>query len=662
MKKLYVIVIVFFCVKLNAQRKYFADRYFNEFAYSKSAELFENIFKKGDSTAHVISRIGDSYYNNAQYEKAEEWYQKLLSVPNDTLSTEYYFKYAQTLKSIGKVEESDKWMLKFRDVKNQDSRPQELLENRDYFVEYTNKKSVFINIHNLSTNTEYSDFGGFIFDDKLFFASSKPLNIKSQKIYKWNNQPFLNIYEANQINQSETNQFIDLADPDKFDIVNSKYHESNIIFTNDGNTIYFTRVNYNGKNLGKDEENTVNLKIYRSKKVDDKWTQEVELPFNSDEYSVGHPALSLDEKTLYFVSDMPGSIGQTDLYKVNISDDHNTYSEPVNLGSTINTEGKEMFPYIGHNNTLYFSSNGLLGLGALDVFESKIENGSFSEPVNLGVPVNSPMDDFAFVINKDLTNGYFSSNRAEGKGDDDIYSFILYEVEEPKEPEVCYESIAGIVRDKRTNEVLPNAKVRLLNEKGELIKETVSKDDGSYTFENINCAISTFTLNGNKIDYRPDRKSVKTTALKDNIAEADLYLTPLIVGNQIVIKPIYFDFDKYYIRQDAAYELENIVDVMNNHPEMIIKIESHTDSRGSNSYNRILSDRRAKSTRDHIISRGIAANRIQSAIGYGEDQLLNHCNDANRYKCSEEEHQLNRRSYFYIVKGAPNVNVIEQQE
>ena len=189
----------------------------------------------------------------------------------------------------------------------------------------------------------------------------------------------------------------------------------------------------------------------------------------------------------------------------------------------------------------------------------------------------------------------------------------------------------------------------------------LSNKDGSYSFDVLTCEVENYTLKGEKLDFRPDMKKFQTKKVtdKNNITKIDLNLSlvPLIIGNQIVIKPIYFDFDKSNIREDAKYELENIVTVMTNHPEMVIKIESHTDSRGSRNYNRSLSDRRAKSTKAYLHTQGIEIHRIQSATGFGEDNLLNHCDDANRYKCTEEEHQQNRRSYFYIVSGAGNVKV-----
>ncbi len=647
-----VLLIYFLCIvnlAVFSQRKYAADRYFNEYAYKKSAELYRVLYEKGDDSKLVISRLGDSHYYNTESEEAEKWYALLMDKYKSEVSPEYFFRYAQALKSNGKIEESDIWLRKLSEVKGEDSRGLKLKKNKNYFVEYSNRKKTFVNVNNLSINTEYSDFGGFIYGDKLYYASTKPEGTKfDKKIYKWNDQPFLNIYLAEERFSDTVNEGLELDNVAKFPDINTKYHESNIILTQDGNTAYFTRDNYDGDKVRGDKNRVTHLKIYRSNLVDGKWTNLKELSFNSDVYSCGHPALSADEKTLYFVSDMPGGIGATDIYKVGI-DEEGKCSIPVNLGKTINTEGREMFPFVDQENTLYFSSDGHLGLGALDIFESKIKNESFSKPVNLGAPINGALDDFSFVISDDKSYGYFSSNRKGGKGDDDIYSFVIYR---------CKEDITGVVTDSRSGEPIPGVLVRLIDEKGAPIHQQTTKENGRYTFKDIDCE-NNFTVTASKDDYRNNQKETATQDVNKKSITADLVLESLIIegtkDSQIVINPIYFDFDLYNIREDAEYELEHIVTVMKNHPDMVIKIESHTDSRGTKLYNRNLSTNRAQSTRNYLISRGITSNRIESAKGYGEDQLLNRCDDIHQKSCSEEEHQQNRRSYFYIVKGGKNV-------
>lgn len=620
------------------QRKSIADRFFNEFAYVKSAELYERIYNKGDDSQEVLGRLGDSYYYNADFLIAEKWYEKLFKKYENTVNSSYIFRYAQTLKSNGKVKESDKWILKLNKIKKDDSRVNQLEKNLDYFVEYINKKQTYVNVNNLSVNTKYSDFGGFIFNDELYYSSTKPIDAKDKRLYKWNNQPHLNIYKAKE-NFDLDNNILDIKEERRITSLSSLYHESNVVITSDNKTMYFTRTNSEEEELKQGKNKEANLKIYKAENIDGKWSNITSVSFNNDDYSTGHPALSPDEKTLYFVSNMPNGFGLTDLYKVAILAD-GSFSKPQNLGNKINTEGREMFPFIGEDGTLYFASDGHLGLGALDVFETKKVNENYSNPVNLGPPVNSPYDDFSFVINKKRNNGFFSSNRKEGKGDDDIYSFIVDE---------CKIDVSGKVLDKNTNQLVEKATVKLVDIKGVVLDQKETKSDGSYIFKEVDCD-KKFSIVVSKEDHKGDNKTMNSLEKNKENIEVDLKVEGLIVEDKIVISPIYFDFDQYDIREDAASELDHVVSVMKNHPTMVIKIESHTDSRGNNNYNKFLSDKRAKSTRDYIVSKGVAFERIESAIGYGEEQLLNNCNDENKEKCTKEEHQKNRRSYFYIVK------------
>ncbi|CAL2102248.1 OmpA-like domain-containing protein [Tenacibaculum sp. 190130A14a] len=646
---LQILICILFTTITFGQRKYAADRYFNEFAYKKSTELYKVIYEKGDDSYLVLSRLGDSHYFNFEFDLAEKYYNKLMNSYMSVASPKHIFRYSQVLKTNGKVKESDKWLFKLKNIGN-DSRAEALEKNEDYFVEYSNKPKTYINIHNISSNTKYSDFGGFLYKNGFYFASAKPKSEKDKKLYRWNRQPFLNIYKTEKKEVKE-NKVLEVEDANMINELSSKYHESNLIITKDGKKAYFTRDNFDGKRLQGDKDRVSHLKIYSVERIGDVWGNIQELPFNSKDYSCGHPALSPDERTLYFVSDMANGYGGTDIYKADILG-NNTFGEPVNLGKSINTEGREMFPFMGNNGTLFFASDGHLGLGALDIFESKKENNRFTSPVNLGSPVNGPFDDFAFVINDEHTYGFFSSNRKGGEGDDDIYSFTIYN---------CKEDIKGIVSDSRTGEPISEVLVQLMNSKGEPIEEQRTRGAGEYLFKKIDCE-KNFVVVVSKENYRNAKKDTKTLDINKETVVENIQLESLIVENQIVINPIYFDFDLHNIREDAEYELEHIVSVLNNNPDLIIKIESHTDSRGTKEYNKTLSSNRAKSTRDYIISRGINADRIESAIGYGEDKLLNDCDDANQSKCTEEEHQKNRRSYFYIVKRGDNIKVTNQKK
>jgi outer membrane protein OmpA-like peptidoglycan-associated protein len=611
-----------------------ADKFFDNYGYVKAIELYEKAVKKGENSVHVLTRLGDAYYNNSNSEKAAYWYGEALK-ESDKIDATYLYKYIQSLRSIGNYEEADKWFKELSATQQGDSRlkgydPDEV----DIYNKFTSKKEdIIVKIKNVPFNTENSDFGSYIFNNTLYFASA---NDNGEKVYNWNKEPFLDLFQVT-ITDDANERVYGPASEINAEDVNSIYHEASIAVTNDGKTLYFTRDNVNKrKKLKFDNEGTTHLKIYKASLKDEKWGDVIELPFNDDVFSTGHPALSTDNKTLYFVSDRDGGFGQTDIYSVSIYDDA-TYSEPKNIGEKINTEGREMFPFIAQDSTLYFSSDGHLNLGLLDIFKVDLSENELSEPENMGAPYNSGYDDFAFFIESENQKGYFSSNRPNGKGSDDIYSFNATP---------CKQEVTGIARDRKTNLILADVTVRLIDESGKVIEELLTEDGGAYTFM-VDCE-KTYTIVGSTPDYKDDKTSVTTTDENEKEHIADLYLEPLILDNQIVINPIFFDFDKSNIRTDAQYELESIIDVLRKHPDMVIKIESHTDSRGRDRYNLKLSDRRAKSTRDYIISRGIDANRIESAIGYGETQLLNKC--SNGVKCTAEEHQLNRRSYFYIIK------------
>ena len=647
-------------INVKAQSRRVADRYFDEFSYVQSAELYKAlVVTKGDSTKHVLSRLADSYYNNANIEEALIWYKLLVRKYKNEVSDKYLFRYAQVLRSNGNYKKSDSIFLELSKKDGKNNREVEL-KNVDYLLDYSNTEGKRIGVRNLAINTPFSDYGGFILDGNVYFSSSAPKeDDKKQRIYKWNNQPFLNIYKAKESIESLEENVKDtvLVLYDKQILphpITTEYHEGKPVFTKDGKTIYFTRNNFDGKRINRDKKRSVNLKIYKASLINGVWDNVKELPFNSDEYSVGHPALSADEKKLYFVSNKPGGYGGSDIYKTEIKE-NGEYGDPINLGEQINTSDNERFPFVGNDNTLYFSSDGHLGLGLLDIFQTKILNDSiYSKVTNLGAPFNSNRDDFAFYIDEEGKKGFFSSNREKGKGDDDIYSFYIYQ-------DICQKQISGTIVDTKQGEEIPDAVLKLINENGETIEETISDSYGKYTFSKVPCDLK-FVIAASKFDHRSDQTTIETKGKTGDIIKVNLKLTPLIIGDQIVINPVYFDFNQSIIRDDAEYELENIITVMKNHPEIVIKIESHTDSRGNDAYNKKLSDSRAKATRDYIISRGINKSRIESAIGYGEEKLLNNCNNTNQNKCTEEEHQVNRRSYFYIVSGSEFIKVKQQAE
>ena len=389
-----------------------------------------------------------------------------------------------------------------------------------------------------------------------------------------------------------------------------------------------------------DEDKIIRLKIYRASRSGDTfWTNVEELPFNHDSYSVAYPALSKDEKRLYFSSDMPGTIGMSDLWYVDILEDGN-FGKPINLGGSINTEAREAFPYISDKNKLYFSSDGHLGLGGLDVFVTQLdEEGGSGDVINLGEPINGSLDDFGFIINEEKRMGFYTSNR-EGDGgsiNDDIYGII----------EKCDITITGNVTDEDTGHPIPGAMVTLMDGDNNYVTSMVVGENAIFSFM-AECD-SKYSIIGTKKDHKPDEKIVKTPnetgTINIPLVLKNLGCPPDDLGCRLELLPIYFDYDRYNIRPDAAVELAKIVAALKEFPEMNIHIESHTDSRGNDTYNELLSEKRAQSTLNWIVEQGIDRSRL-SAKGYGEKRLLNEC--SNDVKCTEEEHQLNRRSMFII--------------
>jgi outer membrane protein OmpA-like peptidoglycan-associated protein len=494
-------------------------------------------------------------------------------------------------------------------------------------------------IKNLDINTEESDFGtAFLGKDRIIFAAPTDNTMIVKKTWKDNGQQFLDLYTGLITGDRQ------LIDKKRMPgDVNTKYHEAGVAVTKDLKTIYYTANNFYQKEYLTDSSGVNNLQLFRaSLDVEGKWTMKEKLPFNNVEYSIGHPALSHDDKKLYFVSDIPGGYGSVDIYVVDINDD-GSFGEPVNLGERINTEKRDMFPYIGKDNILYFSTDGRDGYGELDIFASKIYDNTVAQPINLEAPVNSSFDDFSFIIDDEKDRGFFSSNRDEGKGDDDIYSFLAL----PGLYFHCTQEITGVVRSESSGEPIPGATVELRTQDGDVVESTTANSsDGTYTFYKAICD-STYVIVGMNKGYLNDEQTVNTANDVDtNAVRLDLNLPDQFVSNKVNINTIYFDFDKFNIRPDAAKELDKVVQVMKEYPELLIEAGSHTDSRGKDKYNMKLSERRAKSTVDYIVSKGIDASRI-TFQGYGETELVNKC--SNDVKCTDDEHQLNRRTEFKIA-------------
>jgi outer membrane protein OmpA-like peptidoglycan-associated protein len=509
-------------------------------------------------------------------------------------------------------------------------------------LNYAQNKQERYSIKNLSINNAYSNFGtSFFGTDKMIFAAPAKRNYIINNTWKPNGQPFLDLYEGTISANGE------ITNVKKFSPkINTKFHEADVTFTKDKKTVYFSRSNYYNGKYRKDTLGINRIKMFKASVAPNNgWTNIESMPFNSDNYSTGQPTLSEDGKTLYFVSDMPGTLGSKDIFKVAVNDD-GTYGKPVNLGPEVNTPGREMFPFIDGNNDLYYSTDGRPdGRGMLDIYVNRITSDGILPAVNLGDNINSDKDDFAFIIDKDKRSGYFSSNRINGKGDDDIYYFheeipLVYE---------CNQTLTIIVKSKKTGEIVPDADLKIYKGSELLVEGEKTNEQGEFIY-NTDCETS-YRIEASKKYFIPVSKEIKTSNKNKENKKIELILPIdefVVLRDKVMIdiNTIYFDYDKFNIRRDAALELDKVVAIMKKYPKLIVECGSHTDSRGPDEYNNILSEKRAKATVDYIVSKGIAPNRI-TGKGYGETQLTNNC--SNGVKCTEEAHQLNRRTEFVIA-------------
>lgn len=620
-----------------------ANKKFNQLAYIDAIEIYKDLVAQGFESFEVYNKIAGAYYYNGKYSQAEEWYAKITEKYRDSVDDEHYFRYSQTLRAIQEYDRADEMMKIFVQKSGNDFRAKLFVKNTDYVSVEGYRESLYSIEIIRSMNSRYSDFGPSYYNGSVIFASARDTGVFFRRVHKWNNQPFLDLYTST-IKEDGA-----MAPPQLFDKkLNTKFHESTTTFSKDGKTMYFTRNNFTDGEFKKSSDGINKLKIYKStKNKNNEWSEAVELPFNGEDFATAHPALSNDGKTLYFTSDREGSVGLSDIWKVSVNND-GTFGEPENLGKPINTEGRDTFPFMSETGNLYYATDGYPGLGGLDIF---VTNPSSEEITvrGLGDPVNSSGDDFAFIIKDSLQTGFFSSSRKRGMGSDDIYRFVAKEKPEPR----CDVSIKGFITDKATSLPITDAKVQLIDSDNQVLEEVEVNEEGLYKFTLV-CSTN-YLVRANSKKYYSNEVIVITPAEPETLQkdiELELRLTEVGVGDDLAkvlgLNPIYFDYNKADIRPDAALELTKVISAMRQVPGMVIEVRAHTDSRGKDSYNLSLSDRRAKSTVAYIVSQGIGIERI-TGKGYGETQLVNRC--ANNVDCTPEEHQLNRRSEFIVVNN-----------
>lgn len=622
MKKLYILLsFVVGSSTLSAQNKdtETADKLYKRLEYVDAAEQYNKLVEKGKADPYVYKQLAESYYNVFNTKEAARWYAKAVETDQDA---ETYYRYAQMLKAEGRYEDSNKQMQKFAAMAPGDQRAIAFKADPNYLPKLKSQSKLF-DEKALAINSDKSDFGAVLTNDNiLYFASARN---GARKKYGWNEEPFLDLY------QSVNNADGTFAEPTTVSEINSKFHDGPATVSADGNTMYFASESFKEKEFVKDKKNRLKqgqVYLYKATKENGKWGNIKEVPFNGKDYSTSNPSLSKDGKTLYFSSNMPGSLGGNDIWKVSVAED-GTFGSPENLGNKVNTEGNESFPFITEDNRLFFASDGRKGFGALDVFLLDLNKGG--EAINVGLPVNSAKDDFAFSFNTTKNTGFFSSNR---NGNDDLFQATP----------VCAVEAITTVKDAKTGALLANAKVAILDEKRNVIETKTSGSNGQVSY-GVDCDRA-YTVQVSLEGYESNSFAVaKTKGGIVNVA-ADLQpIETIVTPEAVTLNEINFEYDKSNITREGAFELDKLVQVLGKYPEMVIMVKAHTDNRGSNEYNMNLSDRRARSTVQYILSKGIAKARI-SGKGYGESEPKVDCGTG----CTEEQHAQNRRSEFLIVK------------
>jgi peptidoglycan-associated lipoprotein len=609
------------------------NRLYDGMAYSEAIVEYQKALGKKDFPEARVN-MAESYRLTNDIQKAEEAYANVVKLKE--CQPVHKLKYAQLLMRNGKYTEAQVWFDNYLKDQPKDINAQMLRASCDSITSLKSDSSLY-QVYSSGLAPGQTNFSPQYYKDGIMFVSDRTEGKKKSDLYSWTGRPFLDMYFA----KRDKDGNLGTPEPIKGD-VNGIYHDGPCAFSGDS-VMYFTRNNYVKKKMKKGENDIVNLKIFKSVRKDSIWHDVDDFPYNSDNYNTGHPTLTKDGKTMYFISDMPGGLGNTDIYETHL--DSGKWSKPVNLGPTVNTPYNEMFPTIHHDTILYFSSEGHYNMGGLDIFYSILHDHVWSEATNMKYPINSSFDDFGVILNDSSTEGYFSSNRNTGNTmEDNIYSFSK-----------LFFTLQGIAVEKQSQKPLKGVMVELTNETTKEKVRTITGADGQFLF--ILDQNSDYSVYGSKDGYytNTEKATTKGKNRSENMyVKLKLELEQIIINKPIVLENIYYDLDKWDIRPDAAAGLDKLVKIMMDNPDIKVELGSHTDSRAKDAYNMKLSQKRAESAVNYIVSRGIKQERI-TAKGYGETMLVNRCK--NDVKCSEEEHQQNRRTEFKVTGFVSNSSV-----
>jgi outer membrane protein OmpA-like peptidoglycan-associated protein len=636
-----------------------ANEFFDRFDYPEAINRYERIKSKEDHyTIEVARNLATSYRKTLNYESAEMYYKEVVGWEDQSLvQAEDLYYYARMLQANGKYDASVPWMDKFMTMSANDTRA---LQNKGYSVERIqrlNENPEKFDIRKAGINSDMDDFGPVYYsDDMIVYTSNKAFGGAAvNRTYKWDGKPFLNMYTA-KVDSSGS-----LSEPELFvKDYKTKYHEGPATFSRDFNMVVFTRNHLKKKGLSEEKINNLQL-MYAVRDSEGNWMEAEPLPFNSNEYSCGHPSLSADGKRLYFASNMPGGYGGADIW-ISYLTETGEWSIPSNAGPMVNTAGNEMFPFVHSNGNLFFSSDGHFGLGGLDIFMSRYTGKfQFEKAVNLGAPLNGARDDFSVVLNEDLDFGYFASNRDTGNTGDDIYKFVY-------DPQL---RIEVVVTDNETKEKLDSANVKVIVVEGNsLLDSALTDENGKIEMDVEETAyaiiVSAEGYDADTIIYEPEFDGAQTL-FTVAVALDPAPLPMFYVGKVLDVGEVLFDRDKYVIRDDAALILDSVASIMEDNPGMHIECRSFTDCRHSADYNEKLSQKRAEASMKYLIKKGIDMERL-TANGYGETELIadcpceceqsiqeigikqfRDCEDEQVSNCTEEQHEMNRRTEFKIT-------------
>ncbi|OKL40608.1 OmpA family protein [Pontibacter flavimaris] len=631
-----------------------ADKYFDNYEFALALPAYKEAIQKRKPDLPTVERIATAYRLTRQNEQAEVWYGKVVAMPGRPPMNLFYF--AEALRSNGKyIEAKEQYMQWGEEMPEYAERAQQLMEATDLSLRLMKQPAV-AEVTQLTTLNMpgASDFSPMQYGNNgIIFTSDRGVQKdgKDAKVYGWTGRPYLQLFIAQEVGEGTYGRPQPLQD-----VINADYHNATASTAKDGGKLYFTRTkmvpaldNVNADPTSwiqkNENQNLINrLEIYAAERQGGSWTNIEPFEYNKvEEYSVGHPAVSPDGQVLYFVSDMPGSLGDTDIYYSTRKAD-GKWSEPVNAGPVINTSARESFPYVDANGKLYFASEGHVGMGGMDIFSAEGELGKWRDVKNLGYPINTPQNDYGIMFTEPGKRGLLSSNRESQNGTEDIYAFNILQ-----KPVVLAITTLGRYQNKLKKTVqdpLPNTRI-MMSQKNSKDSTVVITDERAQSFADARAG-NAYTFTGSKIGFLKMESGIEVPATASDTVQVALVFDKNEVEKAIVLENIYYDLDKWDIRPDAARELDKLVTLLKNNPAVEIEMGAHTDSRESQQYNQLLSERRAQAAVDYLVSKGIERNRL-AAKGYGKTRLVNKCADG--VQCPEEEHQKNRRTEFMIKKN-----------